>query len=65
MANLMLVQCVIASHAEVWTCQFLVEILSGVETVTMVQVLEGRQCQLMVNIMSSRKKVMLTNDAPL
>ena len=22
MANLMLVQCVIASHAEVWTCQF-------------------------------------------
>ena len=65
MANLMLVQCVIASHAEVWTCQFLVEILSGVETVTMVQVLEGRQCQLMVNIMSSRKKVMLTKDAPL
>ena len=22
MANLMLVQCVIASHAEIWTCQF-------------------------------------------
>ena len=30
MANLMLVQCVIASHAEVWICQFCVEILSGI-----------------------------------
>ena len=40
MANLMLVQCEIASHAEVWTCQILEEILSGL-TVTIVQVLEG------------------------
>ena len=63
MANLMLAQCVIASHAEVWSV--LVEILSGVETVTMVQVPEGRQCQLKVNIMSNRKKVMFTKDAPL
>ena len=31
MANLMLIQCVIASHAEVWTCQFFVEILSGID----------------------------------
>ena len=41
------------------------EILSGVETVTMVQVPEGRQCQPKVNIMSNRKKVVLTEDAPL
>ena len=31
MANLMLVQCVIASHVEVWT-SVLVEILSGVDS---------------------------------
>ena len=32
MANLMLVQCVIASHAEVWTLSVLVEILSGIDS---------------------------------
>ena len=61
MANLMLVQCVIASHAEVWTCQFWWKFYQEL-TVTMVQV---RQCQLKVNIMSNIKKVMLTKDAPL
>ena len=66
MANLMLVQCVIASHTEVWTCQFGWKFYKEL-TVTMVQVLEGtvRQCQLKVNIMSNIKKVMLTKDAPL
>ena len=36
----MLVQCVIASHADVWTCQFWLEFYQ-VLTVTMVQVPEG------------------------
>ena len=40
MANLMLVQCVIASHAEVWTCQFWWNFYEEL-TVTMVQVPEG------------------------
>ena len=40
MANLMLVQCVIASHAEVWTCQFRWKFYQEL-TVTMVQVPEG------------------------
>ena len=40
MANLILVQCVIASHAEVWTCQF-GWIFYQELTVTMVQVPEG------------------------
>ena len=40
MANLMLVQCVIASHAEVWTCQFWWKLYQEL-TVTMVQVPEG------------------------
>ena len=39
MANLMLVQCVIASHAEVWTCQFWRKLYQEL-TVTMVQVPE-------------------------
>ena len=39
MANLMLVQCVIASHQEVWTCQFWLEIYQEL-TVFMVQVQE-------------------------
>ena len=60
MANLMLVQCVIAIHAEVWTCQFWSTFYKEL-TVTMVQVPEGRQCQLKVNIMSNIK-VMLTKD---
>ena len=64
MANLMLVQCVIASHAEVWTCQFWWKFYQEL-TVTMVQAKKDRQCQLKVNIMSNRKKVMLTKDAPL
>ena len=68
MANLMLVQCVIASHAEVWTCQFGWKFYqeypvdsnhgSGPRR-------NGRQCQLKVNVMFNRKKVMLTKDAPL
>ena len=40
MANLMLVQCVITSHAEVWTCQFWWEFYKEL-TVTIVQVPEG------------------------
>ena len=40
MANLMLVQCVIASHAEVWTWQFWWKFYQEL-TVTMVQVPEG------------------------
>ena len=65
MANLMLVQCVIASHAEVWTCQFRWKFYQEM-SVTMVQVPEGiAVCQLKVNITSNRKKVMLTKDAPL
>ena len=40
MANLMYVQCVIASHAEVWTCQFWWKFYQEL-TVTMVQVPEG------------------------
>ena len=40
MANLMLVQCVIASHAEVWTCQYWWKFYQEL-TVTMVQVPEG------------------------
>ena len=40
MANLMLVQYVIASHAEVWTCQFWWKLYQEL-TVTMVQVPEG------------------------
>ena len=65
MANLMLVQCVIASHAEVWICQFCVEILSGIVSDPWYRSQKERQCQLKVNIMSNRKKVMLTKDAPL
>ena len=38
--NLMLVHCVIASHAEVQTCQFWLEFYQEL-TVTMVQVPEG------------------------
>ena len=60
----MLVQCVIASHFEVWTCQFWWKFYQEL-TVTMVQVPEERQCQLKVNIMSNIKKAMLTKDAPL
>ena len=39
MANLMLVQCVIASHTEVWTCQFWWKFYQEL-SVTMVQVPE-------------------------
>ena len=41
MVNLMLVQCVIASHAEVWTWQFCWKFYQL--TVTMVQVPEGTE----------------------
>ena len=64
MANLMLVQCVIASHAEVWTCQFCSKFYQEL-TVAMVQVPEGTAVSTQVNIMSNRKKVMLNKDAPL
>ena len=64
MANLMLVQCVIASHAEVWTCQFWWKFYQEL-TVTMVQVPEGTAVSTQGQIMSNRKKVMLTKDAPL
>ena len=40
MTNIMLVQCVIASHAEVWTCEFWWKFYQEL-TVTMVQVPEG------------------------
>ena len=40
MANVMVVQCLIASHAEVWTCQFWWNFYQE-WTVTMVQVPEG------------------------
>ena len=40
MTNLMLVQCVIASHVEVWTCQFWSTFYQEL-TVTMEQVPEG------------------------
>ena len=40
MANIMLVQCVIASHAEVWTRQFWWKFYQKL-TMTMVQVPEG------------------------
>ena len=42
MANLMLVQCVIASHAEVWTWQFCWKFYQEL-TVTMVQDPEGTE----------------------
>ena len=42
MANLILVQCVIAGHAEVWTCQFWLKFCQEL-TVTMVQVPEGTE----------------------
>ena len=38
--NLMLIQCAIASNAEVWTCQFWWEFYQDL-TVTMAQVPEG------------------------
>ena len=40
MANLMLVQCIIASHAEVWTCQVWWKFYQEL-TASMVQVPEG------------------------
>ena len=64
MANLMLVQCVMASHAATWTCQFWWNFYQEL-TVTMVQVTERIAVSTQVNIMSNRKKVMLTKDAPL
>ena len=60
----MLVQIVIASHAEIWTSQSWREFYQEL-TVTMVQVPEGTAVSTQVSIMSNRKKVMLTKDAPL
>ena len=62
-ANIMLVECAIARHAEVWTCQFWWEFYQEL-TVTMVHVPEGKIVSFKVNIMSNIK-VMLTKDAPL
>ena len=64
MANLMLVQCVNASHAEVWTCQFWWKFYQEL-TVTMVQVPEGTAVSTQGQHYVHRKKVMLTKDAPL
>ena len=63
MVNLML-EYVISSHAEVWTCQFCWKFYQEL-TVTMVQIPEGKAVSTQANIMSNRKKVMLTKDAPL
>ena len=63
MVSLMLFHCVIASHVEVWACQFWWKFYQEL-TVSMVQVPEGKtvstQSQHYV-----QKKVMLTKDAPL
>ena len=63
MANLMLVQWVIAIHAEVWTCHF------GGNSIycqwPWYRSQKVLQCLLNVNIMANIKKVMLTKDAPL
>ena len=63
MANLMFVQCVIAIHAEVWTCQFWWKFYQEL-SVTMVRFPKELQCRLKVNIMANIK-VMLTKDANL
>ena len=71
MANLMLVQCVIASHVtkRYEICKFGLVSFGDNSirslTVTMVRSQKEWQCQLKVNIMSNRKKVTLTKDAPL
>ena len=64
MANLMLVQCEIASHAEVWTCQFWWKFYQEL-TVTMVQVPKGTTVSTQGQHYANRKKVILTKDAPL
>ena len=64
MANLMLVQCVIASHAEVWTCQFWWKFYQEL-TVTMVQVPEGTAVSTQGQHYVHLKDSMLTKDAPL
>ena len=64
MANLMLVQCVIASHAEVWTCQFWWKFYQEL-TVTMVQAAEGTAVSTQGQHYAQLKAVMLTKDAPL
>ena len=60
MANLMLVQCVIAIHAEVWTCQFGWKFYQEL-TLAIVQVQEGTA----VSTQGQHYVVMLTKDAPL
>ena len=65
MANLMLVQCVITSHAGVWTCQFWWKFYQEL-TETMVQFAEGMAVSTQgQHYMPNRKNVMLTKDAPL
>ena len=57
--DLMLIQCVIASHAEVWACQFWREFYQEL-TVTMVQVQEGTAVSTQGQHYFHNKKVMLT-----
>ena len=64
MANLILVQWVIASHVKVWTCQFWWEFYQEL-TVTMVQVPEGMAVSTQGQHISNRKTVMLNKDSPL
>ena len=63
-ANLMLVQCVIAIHAEVWTFQFGWKFYQKL-TVAMVQVPEGTAVSTQGQHYVQYKKVMMTKDAPL
>ena len=55
MANLMLVQCVIASHAEVWACQFWLKFYQEL-SVTMAQVAEGTAVSPQGQLMSNGRK---------
>ena len=63
MVNLMLVQCVIASHGEVWTCQFWLEFYQSL-TVAMVQVPERAAVSTQGQPYVKYKEV-LTKDSPL
>ena len=64
MANLLLIQCVITIHADVWTCQFWWKFYQEL-TVTMVQVPEGMVVSTQYQHYVQYITVMLTKDAPL
>ena len=64
LANLVLFQCVIASHAEVLDLSVWVQILSGVDSDHGTGPRRNGSFNK-VNIMSNRKKVMLTKNTPL